>query len=36
MTHNLPIALYKDWKDLYYTKDLFNNIVNELKKGKYI
>lgn len=33
MTYELPIDLYKDWKDLAYTKELFENIVSELKKA---
>ena len=32
MVYELPIDLYKDWKDLTYTKELFENIVKELKK----
>lgn len=24
--------LYKDWKDIIYTKELFENIVKELKE----
>lgn len=30
--YELPIDLYKDWKDLIYTKELFENIVKELKE----
>lgn len=32
MVYVLPIDLYKDWKDLAYTKELFENIVKELKE----
>ena len=32
MVYVLPIDLYEDWKDLYYTKELFENIVKELKE----
>ena len=32
MVYELPIDLYKDWKDLAYTKELFENIVKELKE----
>ena len=32
MVYELPIDLYKDWKDLIYTKELFENIVKELKE----
>lgn len=28
----LPVDLYKDWKDLMYTKELFENIVKDLKE----
>lgn len=31
MVYVLPVDLYKDWKDLIYTKELFDNIVKELK-----
>lgn len=33
MTYELPIDLYKDWKDLAYAKELFENIVKELKES---
>ena len=32
MIYELPIDLYEDWKDITYTKELFENIVNELKE----
>ena len=32
MVYKLPIDLYQDWKDLMYTKELFENIVEELKE----
>lgn len=32
MVYELPIDLYKDWKDLIYTKELVENIVKELKR----
>lgn len=32
MYYNLPFDLYQDWIDLTYTKELFINIVKELKK----
>ena len=32
MVYVLPIDLYKDWKDLTYTKELFENFVKELKE----
>lgn len=31
MDYVIPFDLYKDWKDLMYTKELFENIVKELK-----
>ena len=34
MIYELPIDLYKEWKDLAYTKELFENIVKELKESK--
>lgn len=34
MIYEMPIDLYKDWKDLTYSKLLFQNIVEELKKIK--
>lgn len=34
MTYELPLDLYQDWKDLTYTKELFENIVKELKEQK--
>lgn len=33
MIYEMPIDLYKDWKDLTYSKLLFQNIVEELKKA---
>jgi hypothetical protein len=32
MVYVLPFDLYKDWKDLAYTNELFENIVKELKE----
>lgn len=32
MVYELPIDLYKDWKDLMYTKELFESVVKELKE----
>ena len=32
MVYELQMDLYKDWKDLIYTKELFENIVKELKE----
>ena len=32
MVYELPMDLYKDWKDLMYTKELFEGIVKELKE----
>ena len=34
MVYELPFDLYKDWKDLTYTKELFENIVKELKEQR--
>ena len=33
MIYELPIDLYEDWKNITYTKELFTNIVEELKKA---
>lgn len=32
MVYELPFDLYKDWKDLMFTKELSENIVKELKE----
>ena len=32
MVYELPIDLYKDWNDIAYTKELFENIVKEHKE----
>lgn len=34
MVYILPPDLYEDWKDLYFTKELLENIVKELKEQK--
>ena len=34
MIYKLPIDLYQDWNDITYTKELFENIVKELKNQK--
>ena len=34
MIYELPFDLYEDWKALTYTKELFENIVKELKEQK--
>lgn len=31
MTYILPPDLYEDWKELYFAKELLQNIVKELK-----
>ena len=28
MKYELPIDLYQDWKDIVYTKEVFESIVN--------
>lgn len=32
MTYVLPPDLYEDWKELYFTKELTENIVKQLKE----
>lgn len=32
MVYEVPLDLYKDWKELMYKKVLYLNIVEELKK----
>ena len=32
MIYELPIDLYQDWKDIIYTKEVFESIVKELKE----
>lgn len=34
MNYKVPIDLYKDWKDITYTKEVFENIVKELKGAR--
>jgi hypothetical protein len=32
MRYNMPFDLYEDWKQLYFEKELLENIVKELKE----
>ena len=32
MVYELPFDLHKDWKDITYTKELFEAIAKELKE----
>lgn len=34
MIYVLPFDLYKDWKDLTLTNELYKNIVKELKEAR--
>ena len=36
MTYILPPDLYEDWKNLYFAKELLENIVKELKDSENI